>query len=93
MEESPDKTRTVASLLERYALEVVPAPMRPRHRPKTPGSCRPYQRPSDRHPFRTRVHVLVNVHGRPVHIYQYVDARSAKTAAKREIEVLSHAFG
>lgn len=29
---------------------------------------------------------------KPVHIYQYVEARSAKVAARREVEVLSHAF-
>jgi hypothetical protein len=29
---------------------------------------------------------------KPRHVYQYIDQRKAKTAARREIEVLSHAF-
>ena len=29
---------------------------------------------------------------KPRHIYQYVDKRSAKKSAHREIEVLSHAY-
>lgn len=79
---APERITTVGALLDRYLLEVVPTKA-----PKTQIDYRRY------------VLVLRKVFGHvaladlePQHIYQYVDKRSAKTAAHREIEVLSAAF-
>lgn len=80
--ESLDDVRTVSDLLDRYAIEELP-----KKAPKT-------QAENQRH-----INSLRAVFGtaklndiKPMHVYQYVDARSAKTAAHREVEVLSHAF-
>lgn len=78
----PDRIATIGALLDRYGLQVVPAKA-----PKTQTENR-----------RALVR-LRQVFGHmalpdlePQHIYQYVDKRGARTAAHREIEVLSHAF-
>lgn len=80
--ERGEKTVTLAALFERYALEVIPT--------KAPKSQTENVR---------QLKILTEAFGsaslsdvRPVHIYQYVDARSAKVAARREIMLLSHAF-
>lgn len=72
----------IGQLIDRYQLEVVPK--------KAPKS----QAENTRYLSRLR-----GVFGempltalKPQHIYQYVERRGAKTAAHREIEVLSHAF-
>jgi integrase len=79
---APERIATIASLLERFALEVIPT--------KAPKTQIDYMR---------YVGVLTKTFGNvaladlePQHVYQYVDKRSAKTAAHREIEVLSSAF-
>nr|VFK63879.1 MAG: hypothetical protein BECKTUN1418D_GA0071000_12304 [Candidatus Kentron sp. TUN] len=80
--EQPGKIHTVSDLLERYLLEVIP-----KKAPKT-------QIENARH-VRSLMAAFGSAHLyeiRPRDIYRYVDARSAKTAARREIEVLSHAF-
>lgn len=76
------EARTIGQLLDRYGLEVVP-----RKAPKT-------QTENVRHIAKLR-----GVFGQlrldemvPRLVYQYVDKRAAKTAAHREVEVLSHAF-
>lgn len=73
---------TIGALLDRYASEVVP----------TKALCT----------HKDQLRAIENLRGpfaklpltgiKPSHIYRYVDARSAKTAARREVEVLSHAF-
>ena len=77
-----EKAKNIGELLERYLLQVVPTKA-----PKTQGE-------NVRHVTR-----LTAVFGqmaledlKPKHVYQYVDKRGARTAAHREIEVLSHAF-
>lgn len=76
------EARTVGELLDRYAAEVVPAKA-----PKTQQSNIP------------AIKRLKAVFGhmpletlKPKHIYQYLDKRGARVAAKREIEVLSHTY-
>jgi len=80
--ETPDEIRTIGELLDRYALQVLPG--------KAPKSRR------EQIPIVNR---LKKVFGtmplnaiEPQHVYQYVDKRTAKTAAIREIEVLRHAL-
>ncbi len=73
---------TVGALLDRYALEVVPhkAPKTATENLKQIQRIRP-------------TFADVSIHDvEPQHVYQYVERRTAKTAAKREVEVLSHAF-
>lgn len=73
---------TVADMLDRYLAEVVPG-----------KSVRTQEE------NRRAINRLRAVFGKlplsdvvPRHVYQYVDKRDAKTAAHREIEVLSHAY-
>lgn len=79
---SIDDAKTVGDLLERYALEVVP-----------------------QKEITTQAHNAVAIKRlravlggmplasiKPRHVYQYIDKRAAKTAARREVEVLSHAY-
>lgn len=77
-----EETRTVAELLDRYSLQVVPT-----------------KQPTTRAQNQVAIKRLRNVLGaapitaiRPQIIYQYVEKRDAKVAARREIEILSHAF-
>jgi len=78
----PQSVVTIGALLDRYALEVVPGKA-----PKTAGE-------NLKQIARLRpVFAGMNLGDlEPQHVYLYVDKRTAKTAAKREIEVLSHAF-
>ena len=80
--QSPARITTISSLLDRYALEVVP-----KKAPKT-------QTENIRHIARLRPVFGAMALGdiEPQDVYRYIDKRSAKTAAKREVEVLSHAF-
>lgn len=73
---------TVGQLLDRYLLEVVPTKA-----PKTQTGNR-QQIAALRQVFcATSIDEI-----EPQNVYKYHAARSAKTAARREIEVLSHAF-
>lgn len=78
----PITINTIGALLDRYALEVVPTKA-----PKT-------QTENHRYIAKLRLSfapvALTTLE--PQHVYQYVDARAAKVAAHREVEVLSHAF-
>lgn len=76
------KVQTVGALLDRYALEVVPT--------KAPATqeSNAFAIKQLRPAFGAAKLTAV----RPLHIYQYVDKRTKKVAAHREIEVLSHAF-
>jgi integrase len=79
---APDRITTIGALLERFTIEVIP-----NKAPKTQIDYRRYVVTLS----KTFGHVLL-ADLEPQHIYQYVDKRSAKTAAHREIEVLSAAF-
>jgi len=79
---TPDKIHSIGALLDRYLAEVVPTKA-----PKTATENR-------RH-----IATLRPVFGHmrlediePMHAYQYADKRSAKVAARHEIEVLRHAL-
>lgn len=79
---SIDKIRTMSEVFERYLLEVVP-----RKAPKTQTeNARQIKRLTAifGHMMPSQI--------RPQMVYKYVDKRGAKTAAHREIEVLSHAL-
>lgn len=78
----PEKVVTIGALLDRYSLEVVPSKA-----PKTAGeNLKQIER------LRPVFGSVALTDLEPQHVYQYVDKRTAKTAAKREVEVLSHAF-
>lgn len=82
LETTGNKQTTIGQLLDRYALEVIPAKA-----PKT--------QESNQWALKKLRPVFAAVplgSLKPRHVYQYVDKREAKTAAHREIEVLSHAF-
>lgn len=78
----PDAVRTIGALLDRYALQVVPAKA-----VKTQES-NGYALKKLRPVFASMALTSLKPH----HVYKYFDERTAKTAAHREIEVLSHAF-
>jgi integrase len=79
---SIDDAKTIGDLLERYALEVVP---------KKEVTTKAHNAVAMKR-LRAVLGNMPLTSIKPRHIYQYVDKRSAKTAAKREIEVLSHAY-
>lgn len=78
----PQSVTTISTLLDRYMLEVVPA--------KAPKTASENMKQIER--LRPVFGCVALTDLEPQHVYQYVDKRTAKTAAKREIEVLSHAF-
>lgn len=80
--ESPGETKTIGQLLDRYLLEAVPKKKR-RTQVNNKAIIAKIRPAFDKVPI-TAIE--------PQHIYLYVDKRSAKTAAHREMEVLSHAF-
>jgi len=79
---SLDDAKTIGELLERYSLEVVP---------KKEVTTQAHNAVAIKR-LRAVMGALALTSLKPRHIYQYVDKRSAKTAARREIEVLSHAY-
>lgn len=93
---SLDKAHTIGQLLDRYALEVVPT--------KAPDTRRHHVLCIKR--LRVQFNDWPLAALKPRHVYAYIDARTknvrqpdgtvkkvkAPTAARREIEVLSHAF-
>ena len=91
---APERITTVDALLDRYALEVIPE-KEPKTRSSNQNSMQ-FLRPV----FGSMA--LADI--KPVHVYRYADLRSqktrgedgrvrgGKTAAHRDIEVLSHAF-
>ena len=80
--EHPDKPRTIGQLLDRYALQVLPA--------KAPKTQREQSRIIKRLAGVFGALPLAAI--KPKHVYQYIDKRGAKTAALREMEVLRHAY-
>lgn len=80
--ETKKEANTIGQLLDRYLVDVAPL--------KAPKTYTENIR---------QIAALRKVFGdvaltdlEPQHVYLYVDKRKAKTAAKREVEVLSHAF-
>lgn len=80
--QTPREAANIGQLLDRYLLEVVPtkAAKSQTENRRQIGKLRP-----------SFGHVAL-ADLEPQHVYQYMDARSAKVAGRREIEVLSHAF-
>lgn len=76
------KHNTIGQLLDRYVLEITPA--------KAPKS-----QTADHYHIKKLRPVFGDMmieSLQPQHIYKYVDKRSAKVAARREVAMLSHAF-
>jgi len=74
--------KTVAQLLDRYALEVIP---------KKAVTTQAQNRSAIK-----KIRIAFGAMGladiKPMHVYRYVDKATGKTGAKREVEVLSHAL-
>lgn len=77
-----DDAKTVGELLDRYALEVIP----------TKAITTQTHNRSALKPIRAAFGKLALMDMKPRHVYQYVDKSDGRTGARREIEVLSHAF-
>lgn len=77
-----EHARTIAALLDRYALEVIP-----KKKPTTQA-----QNKSAIKPVRATFGPMALGDIKPRHVYQYIDRREAKTSAHREMELLSHAL-
>jgi len=80
--DSMDEAKTIGDLLDRYALQVVPQKETTTQAQNSVAIKR----------LRAVFGTLPLTSLKPRHVYQYLDKRAAKTAAKREIEVLSHAY-
>lgn len=79
---SVDRAGTIGALLDRYGLEVIP----------TKGVSTQAHNHVAIKPLRA-VFADVGLHDlKPRHVYLYIEKRVAKTSARREIEILSHAF-
>lgn len=77
-----EQAGTIGALLDRYALEVIPTKS---------VSTQAHNRIAIK-PLRA-VFGNVALHAlKPRHVYLYIEKREAKTSARREIEILSHAF-
>ena len=79
---NPERVRTIGALLDRYLLEVVPT------KAVTSQASNKYFIAALRKAFGNAALEAI----KPQHVYQYVDARTKKTSAHREIEILSHAY-
>ena len=79
---SIDDAKTIADLLDRYALQVVP----------TKSVTTQAQNAIAIKRLRAILGAVPLPGLKPRHVYQYIDKRSAKIAARREIEILSHAY-
>jgi integrase len=77
-----ENASTIGALLDRYVIEVVP----------TKGITTQAQNKVAIKPLRAVFADVALLDLKPRHVYQYIDKRTAKTSARREIEVLSHAF-
>ncbi|WP_244438945.1 tyrosine-type recombinase/integrase [Paraburkholderia dilworthii] len=77
-----DDAKTIGELLDRYALQVVPTKEITTQAHNAVAIKR----------LRAVLGAMPLTSIKRRHVYQYVDKRSAKTAARREIEVLSHAY-
>ncbi len=79
---SIDDAKTIAELLDRYALEVVPKKSVTTQAQNAVAIKR----------VRAMLGNVPLLGLKPRHVYQYIDKRTAKTAARREMEILSHAY-
>ncbi len=79
---STDKVRNIGQLLDRYVLEVVPTKAI-----TTQAGNQVFIKA-----IRAAFGAFPIDQVKPRHVYQYVDARSAKISAHREVEILSHAL-
>lgn len=79
---SIENANTIGELLDRYVIEVLP----------NKGITTQAHNKVAIRPLRAVFADVALLDLKPRHIYQYIDKRTAKTSAKREIEVLSHAF-
>lgn len=79
---SRENIRTIAALLDRYALECIPKK----------GITTQAQNRSAIKKVRQAFSAFALLDIKPRHVYQYVDGRTAKTSAHREMELLSHAL-
>jgi integrase len=79
---SIDDAKTIAQLLDRYSMEVVP---------KKEITTQAHNSIAIKR-LRAVLGKMPLLSIKPRSVYQYIDKRTAKVAAKREIEVLSHAF-
>lgn len=77
-----DEAKTIGQLLDRYALQVIP----------TKAVTTQTHNRTALKPIRAAFGAMGLTAIKPRHIYQYVDQSAAKTAARREMEVLSHAL-
>ncbi|MBD8654728.1 tyrosine-type recombinase/integrase [Oxalobacteraceae sp. CFBP 13730] len=77
-----DRAKTFAALLDRYALEVI----------SLKSVTTQTQNASAIKPVRATFGPMALADIKPRHVYQYVDRREKKTAARREMELLSHAL-
>lgn len=77
-----DKAQTIAELLDRYALQVIPT--------KAPRTQVDNYKQVER--LRSVFGALPIDGVKPQFIYQYMDKRTAKVAGKREMALLSHAL-
>lgn len=75
-------TNSIGSLLDRYMLEVVPC---------KEISTQTHNKIAIK-PLRAVFCDMQLLDLKPRHVYQYIEKRSAKTSARREIEILSHAL-
>lgn len=77
-----ENIKTVAELLDRYALEVIP---------KKKVTTQAHNRVAI-NPVRAAFGSMGLMDIKPRHVYQYIERRGGKTGAKREMEILSHAL-
>lgn len=77
-----DEAKTIADLLDRYALEVIP----------TKALTTQSQNRSALKPVRAIFGKMGLNDIKPRHVYQHVDRATGKTGARREMELLSHAL-
>lgn len=77
-----DDAKNIAELLDRYALQVVP----------TKSITTQAQNSVAIKRLRAVLGAVPLQSLKPRHVYQYIDKRQAKVAARREVEVLSHAY-
>lgn len=77
-----DDAKTIDQLLDRYALQVIPTKA---------VTTQTHNRIALK-PIRAAFGAMGLTAVKPRHVYQYVDKSTAKTSARREMEVLSHAL-
>jgi len=77
-----DNAKTVGALLDRYVLQVIPGKK---------VTTQNHNRVAIK-PLRAVFSDMPLINIKPMHVYQYIDKRGGTTGARREIEILSHAF-